>query len=87
MKTLIFISLIASALARGCAKMAAKKSHESAQSSSYSASQSKEDAFEMELNEAKERSVKFLEVKFNSTNTSNVYYENGILIMDNTRTP
>lgn len=87
MKIIIFISLIASALAKGCAKVAVKESHGSAQSRSYSASQSEEDAFEMELNEAKERSVKFLEAKFNSTNTSNVYYENGIVIMDNTRNP
>jgi hypothetical protein len=86
MKIIIFISLVVSAL-RGCAKnMDAMGKHHRNVRAAYSASQ-KKDAFEMELNEAQERSVKFLEAKFNSTNTSNVYYENGIVIMDNTRNP
>ena len=76
MKTIILISLIGGALVKGCAK--------SSDEVIQGASKSTNDVLQNGLNKASVRSAKYLENDLNKAD-SNLYYENGQVVIDNTR--
>ncbi len=87
MKTFILISLIGGALAKGCARGAGEAAQSGAKSSDeiiQGGSKSSDDVFQNGVAKASARSTKYLENDLNKAD-SNVYYENGQVVIDNTR--
>jgi len=86
MKSLILVPLIAGALAKACAKTAANSAEAGAKNSDVFVNQSvrNSDAFTSAMSRATARSARYLEEDLNKAD-SNVYYENNVVVVDNTR--
>ena len=79
MKSLIFIPILASGLVKACSKTTAKNSD-----AIVNQGVKNSDAFNSAMTRATAKSAKYLKEDLNEDD-SNVYYENGQIVLDNTR--
>lgn len=91
MKTFILISILASAIGRcaskgvdNAANAAAKSGAKNSDEMVQGGSKLSDDTYQNALTKAVTRSAKYLENDLNKAD-SNVYYENGQVVIDNTR--